>query len=293
MAVTAISLVDPVSGLSVVIMPADGVAAQVLDVSAPARAVEEDRAGAHGSYDTTRFLSAAAVSLSMLLFLGVTQTPEKFLDALGPLLTPALRPYLVVTNDQWSQPRQLTVRFDSSAKPLSDPTSWPVQVSWKAPNGVWEASNLLAAVVQAFIASSTGFVFDVPGAVITSAGYVFPATSAPSPSTVTSEGNAPSQWTASLYGPCTAPAWANDTAGLTLEFTSGLTLNAGDYVALDSRAQTALLNSDPNSSVLQFLNFATSNWWLISPGLNTLRYYPASASPGAQANLSFRPSWLP
>ena len=292
MTVTAIVLTDPVSGLSVPIMPADGVAAQVLDVAAPARAVEEDRAGAHGSYDTTRFLAAAAVSLTLLLFSGTSQTPEKFLDSLGPLLTPALRPYLIVTNDQWSQPRQLAVRFDSSAKPLSDPTNWPVQVSWKAPAGVWEAANLATAIIGAFTASSTGFVFDVPGAVITSSGYVFPATSAPAPSTVTSEGNAPSQWTAFLYGPATGPKWANDTAGLTLEFSGDLTLNAGDYIALDSRAQTAYLNSDPGSSLLRFLNFATSNWWLLGPGLNTLRYYPSSASPGAQANLSFRPAWL-
>lgn len=293
MAVTGITLVDPVSGLTVVIMPADGVAAQVLDVSAPARAVEEDRAGAHGSYDTTRFLSAAAVSLTLLLFNGATQTPELFLDQLGPLLTPALRPYLIVSNDQWAAPRQLTVRFDSKAAPLSDPTNWPVQVSWKAPNGVWEAASLATAIIGAFIASSTGFVFDVPGAVITSAGYVFPATSAPAPSQVTSAGDAPSQWTAFLYGPCVGPKWANDTAGLTLEFTGDLTLGAGDYIALDSQAQTALLNSDPGSSLLPFLNFATSNWWLISPGVNVLRYYPSSASPGAQANLSFRAAWLP
>jgi hypothetical protein len=292
MTVQSITLTDPVSGLSVVILPADGVAAQVLDVAAPARAVEEDRAGAHGSYDTTRYLSAAAVSLSMLLYPGVTQAPEDFLDALGPLLTPALRPYLIVANDQWSQPRQLAVRYDSVSKPLSDPTNWPVQVSWKAPAGVWEASSLATAVIGAFIASSTGFVFDVGGAVITSAGYVFPATSAPSPSQVVSEGNAPSQWTANLYGPCTGPRWANDSAGAALEFTGDLVLNAGDYIALDSQAQTANLNSDPGSSVLGFLNFATSNWWQIVPGLNTLRYYPGSASPGSQANLSYRPSWL-
>lgn len=292
MTYTSITLTDPVSGLSVPILPADGVAAQILDVAAPARAVLEDRVGAHGSYDTTRFLSAAAVSLSLLLYPGVTQTPEKFWDALGPLLTPALRPYLIVGNDQWDQPRQLTVRFDSTAKPFSDPTNWPVQISWQAPNGVWEASNLAQAVIQAFIATTTGFTFDVPGAVITSAGYVFPATSAPSPSQVASEGNAPSQWTASLYGPATGPKFANDTVGLTLEFTDGLVLNPGDYVALDSRAQTAFLNSDPSHSVLGLLNFATSTWWLLQPGLNTLRYYPSSASPGAQANLSFRPAWL-
>jgi hypothetical protein len=121
---------------------------------------------------------------------------------------------------------------------------------------------------------------------------VFPATSAPAPSQVVSEGNAPSQWTAFLYGPAAGPKWANDSAGLTLEFTPDLVLGPGDYVALDSAKQTAYLNSDPHAPVLGFLNFATSNWWLLQPGLNTLRYYPSTASPGAQAALSFRPSWL-
>lgn len=291
MTVTAITLVDPVSGLTVPIMPADGVAAQVLDVAAPARAVEEDRAGAHGSYDVTRYLSAAAVSLSLLLFPGVTQTPEKFLDALGPLLTPALRPYLIVANDQWDQPRQLTVRFDSSAKPLSDPTNWPVQVSWKAPNGVWEGSNLANAVIGAFIPSAgTGFIVGATGAVVTTAGVVITATTAPAPSLVTSPGNVPSQWTAVLRGPCTGPKLANDTAGMTLEFSPNLNLGAGDYVAIDSLAQTATLNGQ--TPVLGFLSFATSHWWLIQPGLNALRYYPVSAGPGSAAQISFRPAWL-
>lgn len=297
MTVVSISLQDPVSGLTVPILPADGLSAQVLDVAAPARAVAEDRVAAHGSYDTTRYLSAAAVSLSLLLYPGVTQTPELFLDSLGPLLSPALRPALIVTNDQWATPRQLTVRYDSASKPLSDPTNWPVQISWTAPAGVWESTVLTTAVIQSLIASTTGFEFDPStGTVVTSAGYVFPATSQPSPSQVTSAGNAASQWQALLYGPCTGPRLANDSTGQTLEFTTGLNLNLGDYVLLDSATQTAQLNSDPSpsASVLRYLNFATSasNWWLIQPGLNVLRFYPSSADAGAQAQLSFRPAWF-
>lgn len=295
MTYTAISLTDPVSGLSVPILPADGVSAQILDVAVPARAVTEDRVAAHGSYDTTRYLSAAAVSLSLLLYPGVTQTPEKFWDAIGPLLNPGLRPALVVANDQWpTGPRQLTVRYDSTAKPFSDPTNWPVQISWQAPAGVWESAALTTAVIQSLIASTTGFEFGSSGAVITSAGYVFPATSQPSPSQVISAGNATSQWQALLYGPCTGPRLANDSTGQTIEFGTGLNLNLGDYVLLDSATQSAQLNSDPSpsASVLQFLNFATSDWWLVQPGLNILRYYPASADPGSQAQLSFRAAWF-
>ena len=294
MTVTSIVLTDPVSGYSVPILPADGVAAQVLDVAAPARAVTEDRVTAHGSYDTTRYLSAAAVSLSLLLYPGAVQTPEKFLDAVGPLLNPALRPNLIVANDQWTGARQLAVRFDSKAAPLSDPTNLPVQLSWQAPAGVWEASVLTAAVIQPLIASTTGFEFDpATGAVITSAGYVFPATSQPSPTQVTSAGNAVSQWQAYLYGPCTAPKLANDTVGgLAVEFTTDLVIPLGEYVLLDSVTQTAYRNSDTSSSVLPNLNFATTDWWLMQPGLNVIRFYPATADAGSQAQVKFRAAWL-
>ena len=78
---------------------------------------------------------------------------------------------------------------------------------------------------------------------------------------------------------------------MTLEFTTDLVLNLGDYVLLDSATQSAYLNSDPHSSVLQYLNFSNSDWWLIQPGLNTLRYYPSDADAGAVAQLSFRPAW--
>src|SRR5438477_63544 len=81
--------------------------------------------------------------------------PELFLDALGWLLAPGLRPYLIVANDQWpTGPRQLAVRYDSVSKPLSDPTNWPVQVSWRAPAGVWEAAALVSATLQSLIAST-------------------------------------------------------------------------------------------------------------------------------------------
>lgn len=293
MAVTAVTLTDPVSGYSVPIWPATGVSAQTLDVAAPARAVSEDRVGAHGSYDVTRYLSAAAVSLSMMLFPQGSQTPELFLDALGPLLNPALRPALIVTDDQWATSRQLTVRYDSQSKPLTTRAFWPVQISWVAPAGVWESSVLTTAGIQSLIASTTGFEFGSSGAVITSAGYVFPATSQPSPSQVTSAGNAASQWQALLYGPCVGPRLANDTTGQTLEFGTGLTLGLGDYVLLDSATQSAQLNSDPSpsASVLRYLNFSTSAWWLVQPGLNIVRYYPSSADAGAQAQLSFRAAW--
>jgi len=381
MTFTSIVLTDPVSGLSVPILPADGVAAQVLDVAAPARAVAEDRAGAHGSYDVTRYTGPAAVSLTLLLYPGVTQNPEDFWDAISPLLSPGLRPSLIVGNDQWAGPRQLTVRYDSTAKPFSDPTNWPVQISWAAPAGAWEDAALTAFTAAAFIAATTGltmnpaadtgfaytatsatpavftaassayangnqvvlsggtppagvlasgeptwqngkpyFVVGVSGATfkldtaptgtglaststgngtvtslgglpIAVGGVVIPASTAASPSIVTSAGTTVSQWTALLYGPCSGPKLANDTTGLTLEFTDDLVLGPGEFAQLDSRTRTAIRNNDPSQPVTGTLNFRTSAWWLIQPGTNLLRFYPSSAGAGSQAQISFRAAW--
>lgn len=288
----AMSLTDPVSGVTSVLQPRDGVTVMVLDVQPAVRAIAEERALAAGQVDTTVNVSAAAVTVTLRLWPGVTQTAEAFLDEIGVLLNPALRPYLVVTNDAWPQQRQLTVRFSAKTGPVSDPTFVDVAVSWVAPKGVWEAAAVATAVLQAFIASSTGLVVDVPGLVVTAAGVTMPATSAPSPSRVTSAGSMPCDWSAVLYGPCAGPALANDTTGGVIEFSPDLVLGAGSYVALDSAAHTAFLNGDPSASVLQYLNFTTLTWWQMQAGLNILRYYPSSAGSGAQAVVSFRPAWM-
>jgi len=379
--VTAITLTDPASGISVPILPADGVAAQVLDVAAPARAVAEDRVSAPGSFDSTLYSAAAAVSLQLLLYPGLSQSPEEFLDALGQLLNPASRPFLIVANDQWAGPRQLTVRYDSISKPLSDPTNWPVQVSWVAPAGTWDDASLTTFTVSAFIAATTGLtsnaatdagfaytatsatpsVFtatghdfangtqvvlsggtppagvlasgeptfqngkpyfavgvsgatfkldtapggtglaststgsgtatDLGGVSIAVGGIVIPASTAGSPAIVTSAGTAVSQWTAQLYGPCAGPKLANDSTGLTLEFTDDLVLGPGEFAYLDSATRTATRNNDPSQPVTGNLNFRTSDWWAIVPGINLLRYYPSSAGAGAVAQVNFRAAW--
>lgn len=288
MTTTSISLADPSSGYTVPIMSRDGVTATGIDASAPARGVVESRVGARGGVDTTRNVDAGVLSLSLILWPGITQTPEAFLDEIAPLLDPRLRPALVVSNDAWAGPRRAVVRFDSIAKPQAGPDSWPVQLNWTVPAACWEDAAQTVATVNAFIATSTGLVVDVPGLVVTSAGVTMPATQAVAPQQIVSPGKIASQWTALIYGPCTGPKLANDTAAATIEFTDNLALDVGEYILLDSQSQTALLNGDPGSDRTGTLNFSTLTWWLMQPGLNVIRYYPTSADAGANAQITFR-----
>src|SRR5258706_2131296 len=158
MAFTAVKLTDPVSGQSCVMMPRDGVTVMSLDVQPTVRAVSEERVSADGQLDTTAHLSAAAVSLSLRLWIsndGLT-TPETFLDEIGLFLDPSLRPNLIVSNDKWSTDRRLTVRFDSSTKPIDNPLTTDFSLSFKAPKGIWESAGLIEVNIPSIIAISGG-----------------------------------------------------------------------------------------------------------------------------------------
>ena len=229
MTFVSISLVDPVSGTVVPILPRAGISVNTLDIAASARAIELDRVDGHGTYDITRWLGSAAVSLTMQLWDDADsgQTAAGFWDELSMLLSPNLRPVLLCDNDAWDAPRQITLRFDSDTKPLSDPTVWPVQVSWKAPMAMWEAVVPAEYFINATIAGVTGLLFTSSGLIFApAAGIVFTGTAQTAEAIVTN-GAFDTQWQARLYGPCSGPVLGNDSAGQALVFQSGLTIAAG------------------------------------------------------------------
>lgn len=292
MTFVSISLVDPVSGTVVPILPRACISVNTLDIAASARAIELDRVDGHGTYDITRWLGSAAVSLTMQLWDDADsgQTAAGFWDELSMLLSPNLRPVLLCDNDAWDAPRQITLRFDSDTKPLSDPTVWPVQVSWKAPMAMWEAAVPAEYFINATIAGVTGLLFTSSGLIFApAAGIVFTGTAQTAEAIVTN-GAFDTQWQARLYGPCSGPVLGNDSAGQALVFQSGLTIAAGDYVYCDSLLQTAKRASD-GLDVTSYLDFVNSDWWLLQPGSNLLRYSPATVSAGSVADLTFRPTW--
>jgi hypothetical protein len=293
MTYTTLSLVDGASGLSCVLRPRDGVAVQTLDVQPNIRAVSNSVAGGDGAFDITQFAGPASVTVSLRLWNGA-QSPEAFLDELAPLLAPWRRPALVVSNDQWTGPRQLAVRFDSRTAPVDNPVSTDLAVTWDVPSGCWTATALTEYDLPALADPTTGLhITDTGLHFVAGAGITFPAVTTPSPSLVAVPGSARPAWKARLYGPCTGPKLTSDTLGLDIVFTDSLVLTAGQYVELDSAAHTANLLSDPAQSVLDKLDFAKTTWWDLEPGItNQVRYHPSSGA-ASGAVLSFSAAWLP
>jgi len=289
--VSSIVLSDPDRGITSQLLPRAGVAFQGLSAAASVRAVSESRQGRHGTRDTTRSFDDAAVSLTLRFFAAT----RALLDEVGAFCHPAARFYLIIGDTEWDQPRQFYLRYDSGNSPieLNKGLNRDVQYQWRGPHGVWEAATPVTAAVPAIVEDDNGgLTWTNTGLIWTNQGLIWSAGSSPSASLIQSEGNVEADWTAQLFGPCTGPKFANDTTGLTLEFDDDLVLNPGDYVLLDSSDSSALLNGDPSQSVLGNLQFATSDWWLMQPGQNQVRFYPTSASSSsAQAQITFSPAW--
>src|SRR6266516_511827 len=190
MAITSMVLSDPARGLSYTLIPSDAVKLADFEVTATVLGVSEDSAQADGSLDTTHFLSAAAVTIELMAVNTVTPVLPT-LDLLAGMLAPFARPYLVVTDSEWSSPRQIQVRFDSHSHPYEQDSYRAVQLAFKAPRGLWEDTTIQQVTLAVDVTDTTGLVFtDTAGATSTdTAGFVFnPSTSAGS-SIVTVAGN--------------------------------------------------------------------------------------------------------
>lgn len=292
MTITALTLSDPARGLSYVLKPNDAVRVADMEFTATVREVAEDNAGADGSYDTTQWLGAGAVTVT----LAAVDTVADVLDAVAQFLVPWSRPYLVVSDDEWSSDRQVRLRFDSQTHPAELPGYRQVQLAWKAPAGLWEDTSQPVYEIAADVPDLTGLTLTGSNGVsITAAsGITFPASTTSGSAIVTVAGSARPRWKAKLYGPCTGPKLTRDDTGQTLNFTDGLSIPDGDYVELDSAAKSALMLSQPDSSVLAYLDFAASEWFALDPGSNLLRYHGTTGTTaGSICELVVYPVWMP
>jgi Siphovirus-type tail component, C-terminal domain len=290
--ITQMTLSDPARALTYVLIPSDAVKVGTFEVTAAVREVTVDAAGGDGSLDTTQWLSAAAVTLELT----ATSTVTTVLDMLGGFCVPWSRPWLVISDDTWTTARQIQLRFDSHAHPYADPSYRSVQLAWKAPRGLWEDTAVQSWTLAADVPDTFGLpVFADRGvASLAASGVAVMASASAGSSVLNVGGNARPHWVARLYGPASGPVLARDDTGQQFSFTPDLVVAAGDYLELDSAAQTVLLNSDPDASRLGFADFTASEWFPLDPGPCHLRYYSASgAGPGMSAVVTCVPVWFP
>jgi hypothetical protein len=280
-------LVDPALG-ALVFAEEDGWFVKSIDVPSPEiRAVNNPRPDADGEDDTTTFHGARAVVLSARLIPEDRVVRRSMLDALNQFLRPAARPYLYVTEDPADPTeRRIRLRIDQWSQAFTRTDLRDVQVSWRAPDGVWEAGEeTVASIAAAASGTEQGVSFDI------TPDLTFPASPTIGAAQVTNAGNTDVFPLLRLYGPCTNPKLENRTVGRTLEF-SGLTVAAGEFLEVDTDDKTIRYLGNANDNRYHRLNFATSTWWGLIPGVNELRYYPLTFTEPALAEVAFRHRWM-
>jgi hypothetical protein len=246
------------------------------------RPVTQPRPDDDGELDTTSRHGAAAVSMDVLL-VAKDATLLELRDALRSFCHPAARPYLVVEQD--GQQRRMRLRADQQAAPITDPLHQQIQASWRAPDGVME--SLAEQIGTSDAVSDSGGGRSYPRSYPLS----YAQSSAVGAVTVTNDGTVPVRPLLRLYGPATDPRVENQSTGERLIFT-GLSLLAGDWLEIDCRDKTIRLNGLSNQSRYARLDFATSSFLRLLPGMNTVRYYPVSFGNGARLEVRFRSAWL-
>lgn len=272
----------------------DRIADQRLDVPLPeVRDVSEPRVDTDGERDTTALHAGTSASLEVTLL----DDPASILDDLSYFLRPDVRPYLYVTDDEWAGERRLRLRADQRSAPVAarDPAHVrQVQAQWRVPDGIWEAAASTTTVVRADISDGLGL--QVPVVVTGASGVTLSATTASGVTEIPISGSADLHWVARLYGPAAGPRLTLDNTGASIVFESSLTIPAGDYVEIDSRAQSAsyLGTGTLPASRLRDLDFAATDWWRLRAGeINRVRYHPVSETTGATAaHIFYRTAWL-
>lgn len=279
------SVVLEAPGVAPLSLDGGGWFVEALDIGFPTpRLVAEDAPDMDGSIDTSRLLSSRTIVLSVSATPDVTDV-ESMSWQLKRFLSPRLRPTMRIVRADGVE-RVATLRGERWSERMSEQLGWFV-AQWSVPSGVLEAAELSSVTVfPAATAPSPGMSFDASfdlsfggGSGVVGAVEVTPA------------GTADVWPLMRIYGPCSDPSVEHVELGRQIAF-SGLTIAAGDFVEVDTRAKTVRYNANPTDPRYSSVDWAVSSWWPLSPGVQSILFDPAVSTAPSQVVLEWHDAYL-
>jgi len=263
----------------------NGFSVRRVDLGFPSpRTVVDSRPLANGTDDRTQFFGERVVSLDLL----ARGERQQKIDQLSPFLVPSARSYLYFQVGAFE--RRILLRGRSRQAIYNVPGKQEMLVQWDAPDGTAETAQANEVIVPASVQAAPGFTFDI------SFDLTFPAASPAGRTNVFTVGNAQCFPVIQLWGPCTFPRIDNlqdrNVFGVPKQLAFDVTLGAGQYLEVDLRERTVLLNGNPAESRYSTLDFTVSDWWTLAPGDNFVKYFPDSFSGNARAVVTYRCTFL-
>lgn len=274
--------------LGTLILGTDPYIVSQLQIGSPAvRENVKNRALADGVTDNTRYLGARAITATIRMKTASNcggESMQTLIDRLTPYMLPRLRPVLT-----WQLPgstalRAAIVRGVTWPYVIDRPKHPGIALSWVVPSGeITEGGDDAEHCVSIQPAADVqpGRTYDLVY------DRVYPPSGPSGSRVITNLGTTYTHWRASIYGPITDPTLTVNGVDITFNRNGGLALDAGEYVALDTRARTVLFNGDDGDSRYQYMNYDEWDWddVRLVPGSNTIRLNGADITAQTTATL--------
>ena len=234
-----------------------------------------------GEDDNTAHVGARAVTAEV--FVAQTGTGP-LIDRLTAVMHPGQRVWLYLGRADWPGERRIVGRGATFACPPG--TMRIAQLGFHCADGLLEDAVEQSVTLNPVGGATGGFQFPVTFPLTFDSGAV------PGSTSVATAGTAPTPVRWRLYGPFSDPIVRRVDTGHELSF-PGLSVAAGDYLAVDTGTRTVLLNDDPAQSRYNRLSFATSRWWTLpASGATPVLFSATATGTGARAVLTFRDRYL-
>lgn len=286
------------TGLPTLDLASPAFKAAELDLGFPlVRTVSASAPDTDGEIDTTELSGARVVTLGLSVSPTAAGVSRWALtQQVKAYLNPRLRPRLYVTfpdapelmltlrganlGDRWVPQRG--ARFDITAQ-------------WVCPSGLIESAELHTATILPGAGGVDGIEF---GPTVEFGTTVeFPFIEPPGTVQIENAGDRDAFPVVRAFGPFGIEGSAADeteignvTTGKTLVL-AGLGISVGDYLEIDFRRKTILVNSLADQSRYQYLTFPDSAWWTLAPGVNEVSFRPNTFSGNANAVVYWRDAY--
>lgn len=261
------------------------------------REVVNPRALTDGVVDTTTYLGARAVSVTLRLDQRVMPTQD-LLDLVTPFMSPRYRPRIVWTVQDTTaycpgyivQPyhiRSLRLRGADAPLLVDGPRYLTIGLQWIAQDPFTSALEETCVVAGLTGTEEFGRVYDL------SFDRDYPFSPPYGITYFTPIGTATMDWIGTLSAPTSAlvnPSILVNNSTITF---TGLTLLAGQTVIINTQERTILRNGDINDSVYGLTNFADWTWddLRVTPGQNQIRLQGTSMGTDASFTLCYFDRW--
>lgn len=261
--------------------PIHGIIVSQPDLSFPdVREVLTDLPGQDGQFDETAYFGTRVVTLTGSFGPGTNGSRSQGLSQMAPFVSPQARPSLVFALDGDVYERQFpSMRVANLTASPSSGTEAPFVISWKCSDPI--AYGLTVNEVDLS-----------PEAEISDPGRKYPLTfprvyppgfGSGGRTPVVTNGNYAAWPILRIFGPCTGPMikWLdpvsfNPTG--TQVIIPDLVIAGGQYLEVNTRNQTVLLNGDPMANRYSFVDFANTSWGPLLPGDNVLVFQASAAA---------------